>query len=179
MSPARPLELFISRERIAEAVHRLAREIEAQYPGDMPLFVGVLKGSFIFLADLVREIERPVEMDFLRLSSYSGTSSTGLVRPRSGVTSPVRARDVLVVEDIVDTGLTTTYTKGYFRRRSAASVKLCTLLDKPARRRVEIAPDFVGFTIANEFVVGYGLDMDEKYRHLADIHIISGEDNGP
>ena len=174
------LDVLISREQVAETVKRLARQIEGDYPLEMPLLVAVLKGSFMFLADLVREMQRPVELDFLRLSSYgSDLKSSGKVRLRMGVTSPVRGRDVLVVEDIVDTGLTTTYAARYLRRKGAASVRLCTLLDKPSRRQGPVTPDYMGFTVPDEFVVGYGLDLDEQYRHLPDIYILTGGDHGP
>ncbi len=127
MTQVRTLEMLISREQIAETVKRMAHQIEGDYPVEMPLLVAVLKGSFIFLADLVREMQRPVELDFLRLSSYgSDAESSGRLRLRLGVTSLVRGRDVLVVEDIVDTGLTTTYAARYLRRKGASSVKLCT-----------------------------------------------------
>ena len=166
--------MLISREQIAETVERMAHQIQEDYPTEMPLLVGVLKGSFIFLADLVRQMQRPVEMDFLRLSSYgSGVKSSGKVRLRMGVTSPVKGRDVLVVEDIVDTGLTTAYAARYLRRKGASSVRLCTLLDKPSRRQVPVTPDYMGFTVPNEFIVGYGLDLDEQFRQLPDIHVLA------
>ena len=166
--------MLISREQIAETVERMAHQIQEDYPTEMPLLVGVLKGSFMFLADLVRQMQRPVEMDFLRLSSYgSGVESSGKVRLRMGVTSPVKGRDVLVVEDIVDTGLTTAYAARYLRRKGASSVRLCTLLDKPSRRQVPVTPDYMGFTVPNEFIVGYGLDLDEQYRQLPDIHVLA------
>ena len=180
MTSVEPLELLFSRERIAETVKRLARQIERDYPADMPLLVAVLKGSFMFLADLVREMQRPVEMDFVRLSSYGGSTDTsGKVRLRMGITAPVRGRDILVVEDIVDTGLTTSYAARYLRRKGASSVRVCTLLDKPSRRQAPVAPDYVGFTVPDVFIVGYGLDFDEKYRHLADIRVLAGGSDGP
>ncbi len=174
------LELLISRAEIAEAVTRLARQLESDYPQEMPLLVAVLKGSFVFLADLVREIQRPVEIDFLRLSSYGGgTSSSGSVRLRMGVTTPIRGRDVLLVEDIVDTGLTTFYATRYLKRNGASSVRVCTLLDKPARRQAAIIPDYVGRTVPDRFIVGYGLDFDERYRQLSDIYVMTGAGDGP
>lgn len=158
----------------------MAHQIEIDYPTEMPLLVGVLKGSFIFLADLVRQMQRPVELDFLRLSSYGNdTRSSGRVRLRMGVTSLVKGRDVLVVEDVVDTGLTTSYAAKYLKRKGASSVKLCTLLDKPSRRHVPMAPDYVGFTVPNQFIVGYGLDFNEQYRHLPDICILTGGNHEP
>jgi hypoxanthine phosphoribosyltransferase len=172
---SRAAEILVSREQIAETVERMAHQIQEDYPAEMPLLVGVLKGSFIFLADLVRKMQRPVEIDFLRVSSYgSGVKSSGSVGLRMGVTSLVRGRDVLMVEDIVDTGLTTSYAVKYLRRKGASSVKLCTLLDKPSRRQMPVVPDYMGFTVPDQFIVGYGLDFDEQYRHLPDIHVLAG-----
>lgn len=169
----RTRKLLISREQIAETIKRMANQIQEDYPADMPLLVGVLKGSFIFLADLVRQMQRPVEIDFIRLSSYgSDVKSSGSVRLRMGVSSLVKGKEILVVEDIVDTGLTTAYASGYLRRKGASSVKLCTLLDKPSRRQMPVTPDYLGFTVPNEFIVGYGLDFDQQYRHLPDIHVL-------
>ena len=180
MTSVKTLEVLISREQIAETVKRMAHQIEGDYPGEMPLLVAVLKGSFMFLADLIREMQRPLELDFLRLSSYGGDAkSSGKVRLNMGVTSPVKARDVLVVEDIVDTGLTAAYAARYLRRKGASSVRLCTLLDKPSRRQMPVTLDYLGFTVPNEFVVGYGLDFDEQYRHLPDIYILTGGGHGP
>jgi len=180
MTSVKTLEMLISRKKIAETVKRMAHQIEADYLMEMPLLVAVLKGSFIFLADLVREMQRPVELDFIRLSSYgSDTNTSGMVRLRMGVTSSVKGRDVLVVEDIVDTGLTTTYAARYLQRNGASSVRLCTLLDKPHRRQVPVTPDYMGFMVPNKFIVGYGLDFDEQYRHLPDIYILTGGGHGP
>ncbi len=180
MSSAETMELFISRSQIAETVQRLARQIEADYPDEMPLLVGVLKGSFIFMADLVREIQRELEIDFLRTSSYgSETVSSGKVKLHMGVTTPLKGRSVLVVEDIVDTGLTTAYATRYLRRRGASSVKVCAFLDKPSRRVVPVSPDYVGCTVPDKFLVGYGLDFDQRYRSLPDIYILTGDGNGP
>ena len=174
------LELYISKDQIADTVKRLARQIEADYPKEMPLMVGVLKGSFIFMADLVREIQRDMEMDFMRTSSYgSGSVSSGRIKLHMGVTSPVKDRSVLIVEDIVDTGLTTSYAMRYLRRKGAASVKVCALLDKPSRREAPVTPDYVGCTVPDKFLVGYGLDYDERYRALADICVLTGDGNGP
>ena len=173
-------EILISREQIAETVKRMAHQIQEDYLTEMPLLVGILKGSFMFLADLVRQMQRPVEIDFLRLSSYENdVKSSGRIMLRMGVTSPVKGRDVLVVEDIVDTGLTIAYAARYLRRKGVSSVRLCTLLDKPSSRQVPVVPDYLGFTVPNQFVVGYGLDLDEQYRHLPDIHVLAGGAHGP
>ena len=180
MDSVETLELLIPRSQIADTVKRLARQIEADYPKEMPLMVGVLKGSFIFMADLVREIQRDMEIDFMRTSSYgSGSVSSGRIKLHMGVTSPVKDRSVLIVEDIVDTGLTTSYAVRYLRRKGAASVKVCALLDKPSRREAPVTPDYVGCTVPDKFLVGYGLDYDERYRALADICILTGDGNGP
>ena len=180
MDSVETLELLIPRSQIADTVKRLARQIEAGYPKEMPLMVGVLKGSFIFMADLVREIQRDMEIDFMRTSSYgSGSVSSGRIKLHMGVTSPVKDRSVLIVEDIVDTGLTTSYAMRYLRRKGAASVKVCALLDKPSRREAPVTPDYVGCTVPDKFLVGYGLDYDERYRALADICVLTGDGNGP
>ena len=180
MSLVETLDLYISKDRIADTVKRLARQIEVGYPKEMPLMVGVLKGSFIFMADLVREIQRDMEIDFMRTSSYgSGSVSSGRIKLHMGVTSPVKDRSVLIVEDIVDTGLTTSYAMRYLRRKGAASVKVCALLDKPSRREAPVTPDYVGCTVPDKFLVGYGLDYDERYRALADICVLTGDGNGP
>ena len=180
MDSVETLELLIPRSQIADTVKRLARQIEAGYPKEMPLMVGVLKGSFIFMADLVREIQRDMEIDFMRTSSYgSGSVSSGRIKLHIGVTSPVKDRSVLIVEDIVDTGLTTSYAMRYLRRKGAASVKVCALLDKPSRREAPVTPDYVGCTVPDKFLVGYGLDYDERYRALADICVLTGDGNGP
>ena len=179
MDSVETLELLIPRSQIADTVKRLARQIEADYPKEMPLMVGVLKGSFIFMADLVREIQRDMEIDFMRTSSYgSGYVSSGRIKLHMGVTSPVKDRSVLIVEDIVDTGLTTSYAVRYLRRKGAASVKVCALLDKPSRREAPVTPDYVGCTVPDKFLVGYGLDYDERYRALADICVLTGDGNG-
>ena len=180
MDSVETLELLIPRSQIADTVKRLARQIEADYPKEMPLMVGVLKGSFIFMADLVREIQRDMKIDFMRTSSYgSGSVSSGRIKLHLGVTSPVKDRSVLIVEDIVDTGLTTSYAVRYLRRKGAASVKVCALLDKPSRREAPVTPDYVGCTVPDKFLVGYGLDYDERYRALADICVLTGDGNGP
>ena len=180
MSFGEKLELHVSRRRIASVVKRLARQIEADYPGELPLLVGILNGSFVFMADLVRELRREAEIEFMRISSYgSGASSSGLVKLRMGVSDRVRGRHVLIVEDIVDTGLTTSYAARYLRRRGAASVKVCTLLDKPSRRKVAVSPDYVGFSVPDRFLVGYGLDYDGRFRSLPGIYELLGGPDGP
>ena len=180
MSFGERLELHVSRRRIASAVKRLARQIEADYPKELPFMVGVLTGSFVFMADLVRELRSEVEMEFIRISSYGGgVVSSGEAKLRLGVSGRVRARHVLIVEDIVDTGLTTSRATRYLRRRGAASVKICTLLDKPSRRKVAVSPDYVGFSVPDRFLVGYGLDYDGRFRSLPGIYELLGGPDGP
>ena len=167
------LKILIGRDDIAEAVNRLAREIESDYRDKQPLLVSILRGSFMFTADLVRQIDLPLELDFVRLSSYGPSrESSGKVRIAQGVKTPVKGRDVLVVEDIVDTGITISFLLDYLKSKQPASLKVCTLTDKPSRRRVPVPIDYRGFTVPNRFIVGYGLDCDQKFRNLPDIYAL-------
>jgi hypoxanthine phosphoribosyltransferase len=167
------LKILISRDEIAEAVDRLASEIKRDYQDKQPLLIGVLKGSFMFMADLIRQLDLPLELDFIRLSSYGAArESSGKVRVVQGVETPVKGRDVLVIEDIVDTGITTSFLLDYLRKRKPASVKLCALTDKPSRRRVPVSIDYLGLSLPNKFVVGYGLDFDQRFRNLPDIYAL-------
>jgi len=167
------LKILVGSDEIANAVRRLAREIATDYQDKQPLLISVLKGSFVFTADLMRQLDLPVEVDFVRLSSYGAArESLGRARIIQGVRIPVKGRDVLVVEDIVDTGITTSLLFDYLRRKKPASLKLCALTDKPARRRVPVSIDYVGLTLPNKFVVGYGLDCDEKFRNLPHIYTL-------
>lgn len=135
--------------------------------------MGILKGCFVFMADLVRLLEIPVEIDFVRLSGYGSAKVTsGKVQVVQGLHTQVKGRDVLVIEDIVDTGLALGFFMDYLRKRKPASLKVCALFDKPSRRRIPIPIDYLGFTLPDEFVVGYGLDYDEKYRHLPDLCVL-------
>jgi hypoxanthine phosphoribosyltransferase len=171
-----PVRVYISRERIQERVTELGREIARDHPGDAPLvLLGVLKGSFIFLADLVRAVERPMRVEFLGVQSYGNeTKSSGVVQITLDVTTPVDGCDVVIVEDIVDTGLTAHFLMQQLAARRARSVKLCSLLHKPAGARLQVHIDYLGFTIDNLFVVGYGLDHAQKYRNLPDICVVGG-----
>ena len=173
------LTLFLSEAQIKEGVARLARQIQADYEGRPLLVVGVLRGAFVFMADLVRRLQLPLTVDFVRLASYgASTSSSGRVRLIHGVRSSLRGRDVLGVEDIVDTGLTTSFLLAYLKERGAASVRICALLDKPARRRTQVSLDYVGFTVPDRFLVGYGLDFDQRYRELPAVYALE-ESDGP
>jgi hypoxanthine phosphoribosyltransferase len=167
------LKILISRDEIAKAINRLACEIQRDYQGKQPLLIGVLKGSFVFMADLIRQLDLPPELDFVRLSSYgSARESSGKVRVVQGVKTSVKGRDVLVVEDIVDTGITISFLLDYLKKKKPASLKLCTLTDKPSRHRVPVSINYLGFTVPNKFIVGYGLDYDERFRNLPDIYVI-------
>ena len=176
---AESLRPFLSRQEIAGLVERLAGEIDRDYQGRSLCLVGVLRGGFIFLADLARQLQTPVQrVDFLRVESYgAGTVSSGRPRIVQGIPrESVAGQHVLVVEDIVDTGATPVATLRYLRRHRPASLGLCALLDKPSRRRVEVAADYAGLTIPDLFVVGYGLDLDQRYRNLPDIRVVDTED---
>jgi hypoxanthine phosphoribosyltransferase len=167
------LKILISRDEIAKAVDRLAHEIRRDYQGKQPLLIGILKGSFVFMADLIRQLDLPLELDFVRLSSYGAArQSSGKVRVVQGVKTPVKGRNVLVIEDIVDTGITISFLLDYLKKKKPASLKLCVLTDKPSRRRVPVSIDYLGFTVPNKFIVGYGLDFDEKFRNLPHIYTL-------
>jgi hypoxanthine phosphoribosyltransferase len=166
------LSRLLSSGQIAQGVERLAGAVRSDYRGKCPLLVGVLKGSFIFLADLVREVNMPLTVEFVQVQSYQHTASTGKVKISSGAPLPVRGRHVLVVEDIVDTGTTVARVREWLQQDGPASLRLCALLDKPSRRRVPVQIDYLGFTVPDRFVVGYGLDLDQEYRYLPDVYII-------
>jgi hypoxanthine phosphoribosyltransferase len=171
------LKILISKRKIAVTIKRLADEIRRDYKDKNPLLVGILKGSFIFMSDLVRQLDIPLEIDFIRLSSYgSGTQSSGQITLIHELPSRIQDRHVLVVEDIVDTGLTTTFLCNYIRQKGPASIKLCSLTDKPSRRKVPINIDYLGFSVPNRFIVGYGIDFDEKYRNLPDIRVMESKE---
>jgi hypoxanthine phosphoribosyltransferase len=166
--------LLITQEKIRQAVAKLAAEINRDYKDRQPLLIGILKGSFVFMADLVRQLDLPVELDFIKLSSYgSGTRTSGKVKVVQGLKTEIRGRDVIVVEDIVDTGLTVSFVMNYLLKKKPASLKLCALVDKPSQRRVPVNIDYLGFTVPDKFVVGYGIDWNEQFRHLRDICIIN------
>ena len=169
-------EILVRKEEISNAVKMLGEMITNDYQGKNPIMVCILKGASVFYVDLIREIDLPVTMDFMMVSSYGhGTQSTGNVMIRKDLDIDVHGRDVILVEDIVDTGVTLSFLSKIFDQRGAASVKIATLLDKPARRKVELKADYFCFTIPDAFVVGYGLDYAEKYRNLPDIGILKPE----
>jgi hypoxanthine phosphoribosyltransferase len=166
------MQTFISADQIRERVASLAQEIRRDHPGGVHL-VCVLKGAFIFLADLARALEGDATLDFMALSSYGGsTKSSGQVQVLKDLGSAIDGRDVVIVEDIVDTGLTLTYLQDILRARAPRSLKTACLLSKPSRRKTPVPVDYIGFTIEDKFVVGYGLDFDERYRNLPFIGVI-------
>jgi hypoxanthine phosphoribosyltransferase len=170
-------KVLITREEIAKKVAELATELRKDYLGKDPLLIGILKGSFVFMSDLVRAMNIPVEIDFVRLASYgAGKESSGKIKLVKDVETPIKDRHVLVIEDIIDRGLTVQFLLDYLSFRKPASLKLCALFDKRARRRVEVPIDYVGFTIPDAFVIGYGLDLGEKFRYLPDLSILEDKD---
>lgn len=165
--------VLYTRDQIRATVKRLAAEITADYAGKKPLVVGILKGSFMFMADLVRELDFPLEIDFVRVASYGrGRQSSGKITVVQGIRSPVKGRHILVVEDIIDTGLSLRYVLDSLRRKQPASLKVCCLLDKPSRRMVPVPINYTGFEAPDKFLVGYGLDWAEQYRNLPDIRYL-------
>ncbi len=170
--------LLIGKGEIEEAIRRLARDIKRDLQNTNPLVICILKGSFVFVADLVRALDMPLEVEFVSLSSYgSGTETSGRVRMRLGTSHSLAGRHILVVEDIVDTGITINYLLKYLRRRKPASLRLCVLLDKPARRQVAVPIDYLGFTVPNKFIVGYGIDWNEQFRYLPNVCLIRDKES--
>ncbi|CAN5512797.1 hypoxanthine phosphoribosyltransferase [soil metagenome] len=166
-------EVLLDTDTVAARVTELGAELVRDYTGRDPVLVSVLKGSLVFLADLMRATDLPMSIDLMEVSSYgSGTESSGQVRILKDLSKPIEGRDVIVVEDIIDTGLTLNYLLRYLGERHPASIKVCCLLDKPARRLAEIPIDYRGFTIPDRFVIGYGLDYDERYRNLPYIGVL-------
>jgi hypoxanthine phosphoribosyltransferase len=166
-------EILLDSTTVASRVAELGAQLAAEYTGRTPVLVSVLKGAMVFLADLMRAMDLPTSIDFMEVSSYgAATESSGQVRILKDLSKPIEGRDVIVVEDIIDTGLTLNYLLGYLADRQPASIKICCLLDKPARRLAEIDIDYIGFTIPDRFVIGYGLDYDERYRNLPYIGVL-------
>ena len=168
--------VLISSSEIQEKVRELGETIARDYRGERPLLVGVLRGAVIVLGDLMRNVDLPCEIDFMDISSYgTGTSSSGVVRILKDLEEDITGRHVLVVEDIVDTGLTLSYLLRSLQARKPASLEICALLTKPSRRRVELSVKYLGFEVPDEFVVGYGLDYAGAYRNLPDICVLKPE----
>ena len=167
-------DVLISKEQIADKIAELARRIEADYADQRPLLVGVLKGAVMVMADLARELRIHVDMDWMAVSSYgAGTKSSGVVRILKDLDTDLTGRHVLIVEDIIDSGLTLSWLLGNLESRGAASVRICTLLRKPDAAKVQVHVEYLGFDIPNEFVVGYGLDFAERYRNLRGVAVLA------
>jgi hypoxanthine phosphoribosyltransferase len=166
-------EVLLTEDQIQARVAELGGQLNADYAGLDPVLISVLKGSIVFLADLVRNMELPLSIDIMEVSSYgAATETSGQVRILKDLSNPIEGRHVIVVEDIIDTGLTLNYLLRYLREKGPASLRICCLLDKPARRLTEIPIDYVGFTIPDRFVVGYGLDYGERYRNLPYVGVL-------
>lgn len=169
-------ETLVSADELSRRIAELGAQITQDYQGKELLLICTLRGASVFFSDLIRHIDLPVTMDFIRASSYGGgTSTSGTVSLLMDVHEPVEGAHVLIVEDIVDSGHTMQFLINYLKGKNPASLSLCTLLDKPSRREVDVTPHYVGFTIPNAFVVGYGLDYDEKFRNLPDVCILKPE----
>ena len=172
MSELNPTEILLSADQIQKRIGELAREIRRDFPGDLHL-IAVLKGAFIFLSDLLRRMEGPVSLDFMAVSSYAkGTTSSGEVRLLKDLDTTLDGRNVVIVEDIVDTGLTLTYLQDILRARNPKALRTACLLSKPSRRKVDVKVEYIGFNIEDRFVVGYGLDYAEQYRNLPYIAVL-------
>ena len=171
------LEVLISEEQIQNRIRELGELLSEEYAGKDPVIVGVLKGVVVFYADMIRRIKVPCQMDFMWISSYAGTTTTGQMQVKRDVSVNIEGRHVLILEDIYDTGNSLDFTYKHLLAKNPASLKTCTLLDKPERRRpgITLQPDYVGFTIPNAFVVGYGLDFNEHYRNLPYVGILKPE----
>lgn len=168
--------VLLPRTEIEATVKKLAAAISIDFRDKEPLIIGILKGSFIFMADLVRQLDFPLEVDFIRLSSYSsGRETSGKVSVVQGLRTAVKDRHVLVVEDIIDTGITLAFLMDYLKKKRPASLRLCALTDKPSRRQAPVTIDYLGASVPDKFLVGYGLDCDEKYRNLPDICYLEDE----
>lgn len=170
-------EVLLTEAQIQGKVRELAAQLTAEYADKNPLFVGVLKGVVMFYSDFVRAFDAPCEMDFMWISSYSGTSSTGTMEVKRDVSQDIRGRHVVILEDIFDTGNSLDFTYKHLLKKEPVSLRICTLLDKPERRKpgITLQPDYTGFVIPNKFVVGYGLDYNEKYRNLPYIGVLKPE----
>ena len=170
------MKLLISESEIKKRVKALANIINEDYKGKKPIFVGILNGCYVFMADLLREITLDIEVDFVKIRSYEGDSSTGTIKFRKDISADIDGRDVIIVEDIIDSGFTINFLVNRLRNSGPKSVSVATILFKKEVAKLDFEVDYVGFEIPPEFVVGYGLDYDEKYRQLKDVMVIEHED---
>lgn len=170
------LKILFTEEQLKERVTELGKALTENFAGKEPLFIGVLKGSFVFMADLIRSVDLKSSLDFMAVSSYGrGMSSSGAVNIVKDLNEDIAGRDVIIVEDILDSGVTLNYLCGYLQNRRPKSITLVTLFDKPARRKAPVKADYIGFEVPDEFIVGYGLDFAEKYRNLPYIGVLKPE----
>lgn len=160
------INVLINKAKLEKRIEEMAKQIEKDYEGKEIVFIGILKGSVMFMAELAKNVKSNVQLDFMEASSYEGTESTGNVRINKDIQNSIEGKDVIIVEDIIDTGRTLTYVKEYLKQKNPNSIKIATMLSKPSRRVMELDVDYIGFAIEDKFVVGYGLDYNEKYRNL-------------
>ncbi len=170
-------DVLINEEEISKKVYELAKTIEKEYKGEEVIFVGILKGACVFISDIIRKIDLDIRLDFMAVSSYGmSTQSSGVVKILKDLDSDIEGKNVIIVEDIIDTGLTLSYLRENLKARNPKSLKICTLLDKPERRKCDIPVDYAGFKIPDKFIVGYGIDCGEQFRNLPYIGIVEKED---
>lgn len=168
--------ILLTEQQLRDRITELGKQLAEDYQDKEPIFIGILKGVIVFFADMVRATQIPCQFDFIVASSYgAGTSTSGTVKILKDVTCDIKGRHVVILEDILDTGLTLEYVCRHLKEMQPASLKICTLLDKPERRKVNVFADYIGYTIPNEFVVGFGLDYDERYRNLPYVGILKPE----
>ena len=160
------INVLINKSKLQKRIKELARKIERDYEGKDIIFIGLLKGSVIFMAELAKNIKNDIALDFMDVSSYDGTESTGNVKINKDIRDSIEGKDIIIVEDIIDTGRTLTYVLEYLKKKNPNSIKIATMLSKPSRRIMELNVDYIGFAIEDKFIVGYGLDYNEKYRNL-------------
>jgi len=167
-------EIMITQEQILARAKEIGNQIAKEYAGEGVILIGILRGAVLWMADLMKEIDLDVEIDFMACSSYgAATKTSGVVKINKDLDSDIEGKNVIIVEDIVDSGITLNYLKGYLENRSPKSIKICALLDKPEGRRADLVVDYVGFTVEDKFIVGYGLDFNQKYRQLPYISCLS------
>ncbi len=160
------IKVLINEKRLEKRIKEIAEKIEKDYEGKEIVFIGILKGSVMFMTELAKNIKSDVQFDFMDVSSYEGTESTGTIKVNKDLRDSIEGKDVIIVEDIIDTGRTLTYLLDYLKKKNPKSIRIATMLSKPSRRVLELNVDYIGFSIEDKFVVGYGLDYDEKYRNL-------------
>lgn len=160
------IDILINKAKLEKRIEEMGKQIQKDYEGKEIVFIGILKGSVLFMAELAKSIKSSVILDFMDVSSYEGTESTGKIKINKDIRDSIEGKDVIIVEDIIDTGRTLTYVKEYLKQKNPNSIKIATMLSKPSRRVMELKVDYIGFAIEDKFVVGYGLDYNEKYRNL-------------